>query len=297
METTTAEQVLAACGGADNISRTDVCMTRLRVTVKDPSRLDCVQLKNIHRVLGIRRNGDSYVEIVFGPAIIEEVATDFSELTHKIVTNSKGETFNYHVSHEPATLTSPTPARAHSYAVQRKARIEAMSEDELEDVLSMLAANEDEDETGKRAASLLVLNGPNINMLGIREPDIYGAQTYTDLVAICDAAGKQAGFSRVVVRQSNHEGTLVDEIQAAYKSFDAIVINPGAYTHTSIAILDALKAVGIPTVEVHISDVSQREDFRQVSYVRLAAIATVMGEGLDGYAHAIRILAEHIGLN
>jgi len=138
---------------------------------------------------------------------------------------------------------------------------------------------------------ILIINGPNINMLGIREPEIYGRETYEDLVA---AAVKQADESAAAVEfyQSNHEGDLVDAIQDAYGKYDAIVINPAAYTHTSVAILDALKAVGIPTVEVHISDVSKREDFRQVSYVREAACAVVTGEGIEGYAHAIRILME-----
>lgn len=138
---------------------------------------------------------------------------------------------------------------------------------------------------------ILVINGPNINMLGIREPEIYGGETYEDLVRVAKTQAAQSGVS-VEFYQSNHEGDIVDAIQDAYGKYDGIVINPAAYTHTSIAILDALKAVGIPTVEVHISDVSKREDFRQVSYVRQAACAVVMGEGLEGYAHAVRILAE-----
>lgn len=140
----------------------------------------------------------------------------------------------------------------------------------------------------------LVINGPNINMLGIREPAIYGRQDYDELVRLCQQAGAEAGFARVACFQSNHEGDIVDEIQHALGTFDGIVINPAAYTHTSVAILDALKAVGLPAVEVHISDVSTREDFRQVSYARLACFATVMGEGIEGYAHALRLLAERI---
>ena len=138
---------------------------------------------------------------------------------------------------------------------------------------------------------ILVLNGPNLNMLGIREPGIYGKETYDDLVARTRQAAEEMGVE-TEFRQSNHEGDLVDWIQEARGRFDGIVINPGAYTHTSVALLDAVKAAEVPTVEVHISDVSTREDFRQVSYIRAACVATVMGQGIPGYAEAIRILKE-----
>ena len=138
---------------------------------------------------------------------------------------------------------------------------------------------------------ILVINGPNLNMLGIREPDHYGKETYKDL---CEKIQKHCDSKNVKVKtyQSNHEGDLVDEIQKAYGNIDGIVINPGAYTHTSIAILDAVKSVNIPTVEVHISKVEEREDFRQVSYVRLACIKTITGHGTDGYIEAIDFLTE-----
>ena len=138
---------------------------------------------------------------------------------------------------------------------------------------------------------ILVINGPNINMLGIREPEHYGNETYADLVAKirnhCDAKNIE-----VKIYQSNHEGDLVDEIQKAYGKADGIVINPGAYTHTSIALLDAVKSVNIPTVEVHISKVEEREDFRQISYIRLACVKTITGHGTDGYLEAIDYLTE-----
>ncbi|MBR5239127.1 MAG: type II 3-dehydroquinate dehydratase [Clostridia bacterium] len=138
---------------------------------------------------------------------------------------------------------------------------------------------------------ILVINGPNINMLGIREPNHYGRETYADL---CNKIKRYCDERNIEVSlyQSNHEGDLVDEIQKAYGNFDGIVINPGAYTHTSIAILDALKAVEIPTVEVHISKVEEREDFRQISYIRLACKKTITGHGTDGYLEAIDFLAE-----
>lgn len=136
----------------------------------------------------------------------------------------------------------------------------------------------------------LVINGPNLNMLGIREPDIYGRETYETLVTLCKDAATDLGFEAIEVYQSNHEGDIVDKIQSALGAYDGIVINPAAYTHTSVAILDALKAVAIPAVEVHISAVETRESFRQVSYAGMACFATITGEGLAGYAHALELL-------
>ena len=141
--------------------------------------------------------------------------------------------------------------------------------------------------------NILVINGPNLNMLGIREPDIYGKETYNSLVEKIEKYACEKNVS-VKCYQSNHEGDLVDNIQFAYGVFDGIVINPGAYTHTSIAILDALKSVNIPAVEVHISDVSSREDFRQISYVRNACFKTICGKGTDGYLEAIDALIEKV---
>lgn len=136
---------------------------------------------------------------------------------------------------------------------------------------------------------ILVINGPNLNMLGIREPHIYGSKTYADLCDIISAYCEEQGI-QVEFYQSNHEGCLVDRIQDSYGNVDGIVINPGAYTHTSVALLDAVKTVGIPTVEVHISDPDEREDFRKISYIRQGCIATVKGKGFNGYIEAIEKL-------
>ena len=141
--------------------------------------------------------------------------------------------------------------------------------------------------------NVLVINGPNLNLLGIREPDLYGKQDYAALVSLVEETCAQEGLG-VEVYQSNHEGDIVDKIQAALGKFDGIVINPAAYTHTSVAILDALKAVALPAVEAHISDVSKREEFRQVSYARLACIKTYMGLGLEGYRQAILYLKDYL---
>ena len=141
---------------------------------------------------------------------------------------------------------------------------------------------------------LLIINGPNLNLLGLREPDVYGSRNYAELVRMIDRHATELGVECTVF-QSNHEGAIVDRIQQAYyEGVDGIVINPAAYTHTSVALLDALKAVSIPAVEVHISNVSAREDFRQISYVRLAAIATIAGKGFEGYLEAMDLLKERL---
>ena len=140
--------------------------------------------------------------------------------------------------------------------------------------------------------NILVINGPNINMLGIREPDIYGKEDYKTLCESVENHANQKGIE-VKLYQSNHEGDLIDEIQNAYGNFDGIVINAGAYTHTSIALLDALKAVGLPTVEVHISALETREDFRQISYIRKACIKNITGKGIKGYLEAIDFLVDY----
>ncbi len=136
---------------------------------------------------------------------------------------------------------------------------------------------------------ILVVNGPNLNMLGIREPEVYGNDTYNDLCDLIENYAYELGIE-IEIYQSNHEGDLVDKIQSSYNNADGIVINPAAYTHTSVALLDALKAVGLPTVEVHISDVASREDFRQISFVRSYCKATIQGHGFQGYLEAIDLL-------
>ena len=140
---------------------------------------------------------------------------------------------------------------------------------------------------------LLIINGPNLNLLGLREPEIYGKQDYAALLDFLQASAEEAGVE-IECFQSNHEGAIVDAIQAAYGVFDGIVINPAAYTHTSVAILDALKAVALPAVEVHLSDVSLREDFRRISYAGMACQKTFMGLGFEGYRQAILFLRDRL---
>lgn len=140
---------------------------------------------------------------------------------------------------------------------------------------------------------ILVLNGPNLNLLGIREPEIYGNRTYSDLCKLIDLHAASSDVE-IDIRQTNHEGVLVDWIQHARDCFDGIVLNPAGYTHTSVALLDAVLAAGVPTVEVHISDLSKREPFRQISYVRSACVKTIAGHGLTGYLEAIDFLIEEV---
>lgn len=142
---------------------------------------------------------------------------------------------------------------------------------------------------GGTILKILVINGPNLNMLGIREPEIYGSATYEDLKALIKNEADKMGVE-VEFFQTNHEGAIVDAIQSAYKNADGIIINPAAYTHTSVAILDAVKSVGVPTVEVHISDPDTREEFRKISFIRAACVATVKGKGFGGYLEALHIL-------
>ena len=144
-----------------------------------------------------------------------------------------------------------------------------------------------------QTVKLLIINGPNLNMLGIREPQHYGSRTYAQLCGMIEKHCEEKSIE-VEIYQSNHEGDLVDKIQSAYENADGIVINPAAYTHTSVALLDALKAVSLPAVEVHISDVDSREDFRKISYVRQACIKTVSGHGFEGYLEAIDIVSDYL---
>lgn len=322
-ESQIAQDVIAAIGGASNVIASAKCMTRLRLTLHDASLADSDALASIRGVLGSVPRGTRGLEVVFGPSVIDGVYDSFKQ----IVVNSKDE---------EAPLERPegsmrvliSPARKRSYAAQANAntrRLTLEGEDEagIQALTELLGettptvpadaptatiprhnATEKDREaddyaktsTPNAGPKLLVVNGPNINMVGIREPGIYGTKTYADIVSTCKETAAREGFSECVVYQSNHEGDLVDKIQEAYQVFDGIVINPGAYTHTSIAILDALKAVAIPAVEIHISAVEDREDFRQVSYVRLACFETITGEGIDGYAHAIRDMAGHLQL-
>lgn len=294
-----AREVLAAVGGADNVTANDICMTRLRILTEDPSLVDTEQLSSTNGVLGIVKRGTNGVEVVFGPGKVDGVHNAIAGLTG----------LDAPADFQPASAESDSPLKVtisrHADASPEENEDDDKGGLDLEDVrelMSILDAEDKKDpeeDAGQKEPSgkrVLVINGPNINMLGIREPKIYGKDTYQALLQTCQDAAREAGFAECSCFQSNHEGDLVDAIQDAYNNYDGIVINPGAYTHTSIAILDAAKAVGVPMVEVHISKVDEREDFRQVSYIRAACFETITGMGIAGYRKAITDLAQRLGL-
>ena len=298
-----ARDVLAAVGGAKNVTANDICMTRLRLLTEDPSLVDTEQLSGTSGVLGIVKRGTNGVEVVFGPGKVDGVHDAIAGLTG--------------LDSDAADFSSDAPAEADALRVTISDKglpssddaqddKGAMDLDDMRELMSILDAENQKDEPVEaeggaaeeepEGARVIVINGPNINMLGIREPKIYGSQSYQALLQLCQEAAKDAGFAECSCFQSNHEGDLVDAIQDAYGSYDGIVINPAGYTHTSVAILDALKAVSIPAVEVHISAVEERESFRQISYVREACLETITGEGIAGYSHALELLYAHLAL-
>lgn len=298
-----ARDVLAAVGGAKNVTANDICMTRLRLLTEDPSLVDTEQLSGTSGVLGIVKRGTNGVEVVFGPGKVDGVHDAIAGLTGLV---SDAADFSPDAPAESDALRVTISGKGLPSSDDAEDDKDAMDLDDMRELMSILDAEDQKDEPAEaedgaaeeepEGARVLVINGPNINMLGIREPKIYGSQSYQALLQLCQEASKDAGFAECSCFQSNHEGDLVDAIQDAYGSYDGIVINPGAYTHTSIAILDAAKAVGLPMVEVHISKVDEREDFRQVSYIRSACFETVRGLGIEGYRKAIYDLAEKIGL-
>ena len=289
-----AEEVLAAVGGKDNVKANDICMTRLRILTEDPSLIDTEQLSAARGVLGFVKRGSRGIEVVFGPGKVEGVHEELVGLTG---VEPSAEGFQDLGDDAPSPIRVQITPNPLQDAAMSQSEEDALAADpkDVDDLVSLLS-EVDDDHEGPRAARVLVVNGPNINMLGIREPDIYGKQSYQALLRLCQDSAREAGFAGCSCFQSNHEGDLIDAIQDAFGTYDGIVINPGAYTHTSIAILDAARAVGLPMVEVHISKVEEREEFRQVSYVRAACFETVTGMGIQGYRKAIFDLAAHLGL-
>lgn len=311
-----AEEVLAAVGGKGNVTANDICMTRLRILTQDPSLVDTDQLSAARGVLGFFRRGENGIEVVFGPGKVEAVHEALSRLTG---VEGTGEAFvgpvgavasplHVHISQNPLRDAAIVQSE-----VDEGAGAPDESVDDLVSLLDMMGpaaagadaaevvdTDADTEESSAPSpdapARVLVINGPNINMLGIREPEIYGNDSYRSMLKLCHDAAEEAGFAECTCFQSNHEGDLIDAIQDAYGSYAGIVINPGAYTHTSIAILDAARAVGLPMVEVHISNVDEREEFRRISYIRAACFETVSGMGIEGYRKAILDLAAHVGL-
>ena len=307
-----ASAVLGCVGGSGNVIANSLCMTRLRITVANPTAINRSSIDLIDGVLGTATRGTNGIEVVFGPNIVKDVFDEFSKLTGIPNDFDPMAGFRRHHSNLHVHIS---PGRRKSFVAQAEAN--EQREDAQDDDMAQLAqlleddsadldvgladeveALEEEpaEEEEHKTLRLLVINGPNINMLGIREPSVYGKQDFSAVLELCKQTARNVGFADCRCFQSNHEGAIVDEIQDAYGIFDGLVINPGAYTHTSVAILDAVKAISIPTIEVHISKVEDREDFRQVSYIRQACLETITGLGIDGYRVAIEHMAAHLGL-
>lgn len=323
-----AASVLKSVGGKANVVANSLCMTRLRLTIADPTLVDRKALASIPGVLGTVGRGANGLEVVFGPTAVRGVFDTFAKLTGLAATydlpqdKDLASNFNVQVTSGSADTgpdvdapADPSAARAGTPPGGGAKGAARGVEDETSLLIRMLEESERRiggvPEAGvspfpgpeasdmrkfahEGAPRLLVINGPNINMLGIREPELYGREDFATLLAVCHETAEEEGFADCLCYQSNHEGDLVDRIQDAYQEFEGIIINPAAYTHTSVALLDALKAVQVPAIEVHLSQVSEREGFRQRSFVRAACFETIMGEGIDGYAHAIRDMAAHL---
>lgn len=298
-----AGAVLAALGGRSNILTNTVCMTRLRVTLSDPSIVDYEKLTDVQGVLGTAARGHNGLEVVFGPRMIDGVYHAFIRLTGIAAGTDALFPMSRQESNMRVQINRSKPLKTTvSLAARDKSTISSkeslMDESDIEVWEDLFGHKDKTDDVARPpeepSLCLLVINGPNLNMLGIREPDLYGKEDFSSLLELCKDAAVEAGFTRCDCYQSNHEGDLVDAIQDAYGMYHGIVINPGAYTHTSIALLDALKAVSIPTIEVHISHVDEREEYRQVSYIRSACVKTIMGLGIEGYRKAILDLAEYL---
>lgn len=339
-----AVRVLEGVGGKDNLVSNDLCMTRLRLTVIDPKKIDRDRLSTIPGVLGTVTRGAQGIEVIFGPGGVQTVYESLCELMGTRAEESfdlskasrQGRGIKVRIlgpndrddfKHRRQVDENASPAEAGSGrpvasalsslldlgkegsearggtdgAAHREGQTPSAGQPAPADLEAPMpspapqsAGRATEGVEPPAGPRLLVINGPNINMLGIREPGIYGREDFAHLVALCRKTAQESGFSKCTCFQSNHEGDLVDVIQEAYGNYEGIVINPAAYTHTSVAILDALKSVSIPAVEVHISKVADREDFRQVSYVRAACFETVMGMGIRGYAKAIHDMANYL---
>ncbi|WP_084522324.1 type II 3-dehydroquinate dehydratase [Atopobium fossor] len=325
-----ASHILDNVGGKQNVLTSTICMTRLRVSLTNVALVNESEITALDSVLGIVPRGEHGIEIVFGPAVVEKVYQNFSLLVgsknnEAVPPERPHGAMRVHISParrqsfaaqaqalmgETNIHTNTHTSSGHDASAASHASSFTLGSPD-DDITSLVAALDSVPSSHRKSSfpsarrhtaqtspvankKILVLNGPNINMLGIREPQLYGAQTYADLISLCqDEAGK-LGFEECSCYQSNHEGDLVDEIQHAYGIYDGIIFNPGAYTHTSIALLDALKAVQIPCIEVHISAIDEREDFRQVSYIRQACFETITGLGLKGYRKAIQSMAQYL---
>lgn len=291
-----AEAVLAALGGRDNVSANTVCMTRLRVTLRDPNLVDYEELNAVSGVLGTASRGFNGLEVVFGPRIIDGVYHAFLSLTGleagtDALFPMSRQNSNFSVKiNDAAPQASAAPASSRP-SRQQDAWENTRLDDEDLDALRELFAELDKDEVSAPKSDaqtrLLVLNGPNVNMIGLSFGHASAEDEYSKILELCQRTAREVGFTTCVCLQSNHEGDLVDWVQDAWESFDAIVINATAHAMTSLALPEAIRSVGVPTAQVSINNKYARH-----SLLAESCAINVAGEGIVGYAHAIRQLAE-----
>lgn len=286
-----AYEILNAIGGSKNLIHNEVCMTRLRLSISDMTLIDYEQLSTATGVLGIVGKGANGLEVVFGPNLVNQVNNSLDQILEEPEVTS----CSLNEKHSASLPTHNEEVDELISLLAQKNNIDQNKED-FDSLASDLDTDDFEDnyEDDLEAPRLLIINGPNINMLGIREPEIYGKADYRTLIEACKTEAQSQGFSECVCYQSNHEGDLIDAIQDALGSYDGIIINPAAYTHTSVALLDTALAVQLPMIEVHLTDISTREDFRHISYIKDACFATVAGKGIDSYREAIQLMAAHL---
>lgn len=286
-----AYEILNAIGGSKNLIHNEVCMTRLRLSISDMTLIDYEQLSTATGVLGIVGKGANGLEVVFGPNLVNQVNNSLDQILEEPEVTS----CSLNEKHSASLPTHNEEVDELISLLAQKNTIDQNKED-FDSLASDLDTDDFEDnyEDDLEAPRLLIINGPNINMLGIREPEIYGKADYRTLIEACKTEAQSQGFSECVCYQSNHEGDLIDAIQDALGSYDGIIINPAAYTHTSVALLDTALAVQLPMIEVHLTDISTREDFRHISYIKDACFATVAGKGIDSYREAIQLMATHL---
>ncbi len=291
-----AKSIIIAVGDKPNLESYQICMTRLRLYLKDMSLVNREELKALPHVLGIVNHGSNQLDVVLSFGVIQHLYNSMSAYMND--EQPLPEIPRLNASERPIT-----PANRKSFRAQAKAQAQAHGEEEDSDIDYLCSLLDEknqavsDEESPQSDLKLMIINGPSFNFLGFRQKEIYGTETYSDLVQMCKATAHECGFNTCLCFQSNHEGEIVDKILSAYKNFDGIIINPAAFTHTSVAILDALLAVDIPFIEVHITDPKKREEFRHFSYYEHDALKTISGKGIQGYKEAIEYFAEYLKEN
>lgn len=294
-----AGAILAALGGRSNVLTNTVCMTRLRVTLRDPQVVDFARLNGIQNVLGVVTRGDTGLEVVFGPRIIDSIYHAFIRLTgipagtDALFPMSRPSS-NMSVKLSPAQQASQTPTfHEHEQGGSGIDPSELSILRDLFDDQGLAHEDESESDEARRIDKLLVINGPNVNIIGIGTED-EDERGFAAALELVKKTADELGIAQCDCIQSNHEGDLIDHIQDAYCMYDAIVINPGSLARTSIALRDAIRMVGVPTIEVHLLDFDPNPDAGE-SVLSEACIQTIESEGIEAYATAVHRIAEALG--